>query len=117
MTSTFSRKNYAKAFRIVRAAFGLSQAELAAKMGLSPSQLSLIEAGRRQPSLRVVESLAEAVTIPSALVTLLASSREELGKQAGGTTTALAGMLLDLLVAASGKDGERFEDETSAVHQ
>ena len=58
------KRNYAKAFRIVRAAFGLRQSELAARVPITASQLSLIEAGKRQPSLRVVEGLAAAVALP-----------------------------------------------------
>jgi transcriptional regulator with XRE-family HTH domain len=94
-------QNYAKAFRIVRAAFGLRQAELAERVKISASQLSLIEAGRRQPSLRVVDALARAVGVPAALITLLASTPEEV--ELGGddkTVSDLARALLRLLVAA-----------------
>lgn len=116
MTSTFMKKDYAKAFRIIRAAYGLSQAELAQRMQLSASQLSLIEAGRRQPSLRVVDSLASAMSVPSALVTLLASSPEDLEGQGRGATDALSSMLLNLLVSASGKSGDAL-DETDSVSE
>jgi XRE family transcriptional regulator, fatty acid utilization regulator len=68
--------DYAKAFRIIRAAFGLKQSELAARMPITASQLSLIEAGKRQPSLRVVNGLANAVGVPAALISLLASTAD-----------------------------------------
>jgi transcriptional regulator with XRE-family HTH domain len=93
-------QDYAKAFRIIRAAFGLQQSELAARMGVSASQLSLIEAGKRQPSLRIVNALAKAVGVPSALISLLASTSDEVASTASEEITDLARALLRLLVAA-----------------
>jgi transcriptional regulator with XRE-family HTH domain len=93
-------RDYAKAFRIIRAAFGLKQAELAARMPITASQLSLIEAGKRVPSLRVVEGLAAAVGVPTALVSLLASSAEDVESKANADTAHLAQALLRLLVSA-----------------
>lgn len=93
-------QNYAKAFRIIRAAFGLRQAELAARMPITASQLSLIEAGKRQPSLRVVEALAKAVGVPTALITLLASPAEVASRPTEDISD-LARALLRLLVSAN----------------
>lgn len=97
------QQDYAKAFRIIRAAFGLRQAELAARMPITASQLSLIESGKRQPSVRVVNALAAAVGIPTALVSLLASSVDEVESKGDADIGDLARTLLRLLVAA--KDG------------
>ncbi len=93
-------QDYAKAFRIVRAAFGLTQAELAERMPISASQLSLIEAGKRQPSLRVVDALAKALGVPAALITLLASAPDEVQSKADEDISDLARALLRLLVSA-----------------
>ena len=93
-------KNYGKAFRIIRAAFGLRQAELAGRMPVTASQLSLIEAGKRQPSLKVVDALAAAVGIPSALVSLLASDAKDLQPEDSDIGD-LARALLKVLVAAT----------------
>jgi transcriptional regulator with XRE-family HTH domain len=95
------QQNYAKAFRIIRAAFGLRQSELADRMPISASQLSLIEAGKRQPSLKVVSALAEAVGVPAALVALLASSAREVEERFADDTSDLARALLKLLVSAN----------------
>ena len=92
--------DYAKAFRIVRAAFGLRQADLAGRMPITASQLSLIEAGKRQPSLRVVDALAKAVGVPAALVTLLASPASEVESQPDSDISDLARALLRVLVSA-----------------
>src|SRR5688572_12944087 len=93
-------QNYAKAFRIIRAAFGLRQSELADRMPISASQLSLIEAGKRQPSLRVVNALARAVGVPAALVTLLASTAQEVEDRPADDISDLSRALLKLLVSA-----------------
>lgn len=93
--------NYGKAFRIIRAAFGLRQADLADRLPVTASQLSLIEAGKRQPSLRVIEALARAVGVPAALITLLASAPSDLESQADADVSDLARALLRLLVSAT----------------
>src|SRR4051794_37330600 len=93
-------QNYAKAFRIIRAAFGLRQSELADRMPISASQLSLIEAGKRQPSVKVVNALAKAVGVPAALITLLASTAEDVEGQPQEDIADLARALLRLLVSA-----------------
>jgi transcriptional regulator with XRE-family HTH domain len=102
-------KNYAKAFRVIRAAFGLKQAELAERMPISASQLSLIEAGKRQPSLKVLDSFARAVGVPSALLSLLASTPNDVNSAGDETVSDLAKSLLRLLIAAEG-DQQRSLD-------
>lgn len=94
--------DYAKAFRIVRAAFGLRQAELATRLSITPSQLSLIEAGKRRPSLRVVGGMAKVLGIPTALITLLASTQNEMESGNDQDISDLARTLLRVLVSARG---------------
>lgn len=100
--------DYAKAFRIVRAAFNLRQADLAPRLDVTPSQLSLIESGKRQPSLRVVNALARAVGMPSALITLLASSADEVTSTPANDVSDLAKALLRLLVSAKTDPQQNF---------
>lgn len=90
--------DFAKAFRVIRAAFGLQQAELAERIGISASQLSLIENGKRQPSLRVISNLGTATGVPTSLITLLASDPDEVATQ---DISDLSKALLRLLVSAS----------------
>jgi len=94
------QQNYARAFRVIRAAFGLTQSELAKRMPVTASQLSLIESGKRTPSLRVVDGLAAAVGIPSALISLLASSADEVENRRDADISDLARALLRVLVSA-----------------
>jgi transcriptional regulator with XRE-family HTH domain len=96
------KSDYAKAFRIIRAAFGLKQSELAERMPVTSSQLSLIEAGKRQPSINVIDGLAKAVGVPAVLISLLASQAEEIEKKDDADISDLARALLRLLVHAKG---------------
>ena len=91
--------NFAKSFRVIRAAYGLQQAELAMRIGISASQLSLIEKGKRQPSLRVISKLGTVTGVPTSLITLLASNPAEMENQ---DISGLSRALLLLLVNASG---------------
>jgi len=70
--------DYGKAIRIGRAIAGLQQKELAELAGVDPSHISLIEFGKRKPSLDTVEKLAKALQIPDHLLTLLAAEPEDL---------------------------------------
>ena len=89
----------AKAFRVIRAAFGLQQAQLAPRIGISASQLSLIEKGKRQPSLKVIDNLGDATGVPTSLIMLLASDPDRINND---DIASLATVLLRLLVNASG---------------
>ena len=90
--------DYARAFRIIRAAFGLKQSELAARMSISVSQLSLIEAGKRTATPKVIAALAKATKVPVELVEVLAASRDEVGSKSNREIAETAQVLLKLLV-------------------
>lgn len=49
--------------RRLRVASGLTQEQLASEAGISTSHLAHVEAGRREPSLRVLRRLAEALHV------------------------------------------------------
>lgn len=99
--------NYGKAIRVCRAAFGLRQAELAAHLSIGPSQLSLIESGRRKPSVRTIEEICRALQVPQPLLLLLASSPEDLEHQTDDTLALLGQSLLTLLVSATEEDARQ----------
>lgn len=98
--------SYAKAFRVIRAAFGLSQAELARLLTIGASQVSLIESEKRQPSLRTIGELSRALQIPRSLIDLLASTPDELETQDEASLDALARNLLRLLIQARSEGGQ-----------
>ena len=92
------KPHYARAFRIIRAAFGLKQSELAARMSISVSQLSLIEAGKRNATKAVIGALAKATKLPVRLVQLLAASSAEVSQKPSREISDAALVLLKLLV-------------------
>jgi transcriptional regulator with XRE-family HTH domain len=100
--------DYSKAFRIIRAAFGLSQAELSGLLDIGPSQVSLIESGKRQPSHKVIRELADKLEIPVSLISLLASEPRDLEVEERRPLEVLGMSLLKLLVSAS---GEKFQSK------
>lgn len=70
--------DYGKALRIARAIAGLQQKELAEIAELDPSHISLMEKGKRKPSVGTVQRLAKALQIPEHLMVLLAAEPQDL---------------------------------------
>ena len=70
--------DYGRALKVARAISGLQQKELAEKSGLDASYLSLLEMGKRKPSLSAITKLTRALGIPQHLFTLLASEPDDL---------------------------------------
>ncbi|HRB15461.1 MAG TPA: helix-turn-helix transcriptional regulator [Nitrospira sp.] len=54
--------------KILRAAIGLRQKDLADKVGIQPHYLSLVEAGKREPSLAVLRKIANELDVPVSLL-------------------------------------------------
>lgn len=93
--------NYGRAIRIARTAHGLTQQELADRLSVGPSHLSLIEADKRQPSLGVLTEIAGALEVPLHLLTLLASDPSEFDDpKNAGQVVEVAKRLLHLLASA-----------------
>src|SRR5450759_88483 len=65
--------NYSKAIRTARALADISQRELAGRILIDASLVSMLESGKRKPSLDTLEKIACALGIPFHLFTLLAS--------------------------------------------
>ena len=91
---------YGRAIRVVRSAHDLSQRQLAGRIGVSPSHLSLIESGKRDPSLKVLEEIADSLAVPMHLLTLLASDVGDVDDpKHAEQVAAVAKALLRVLVA------------------
>jgi len=56
---------FGQRLRHVRRARGLTLAELGQRVGRAPSALSLLENGRREPKLSLIDSLAAALSVPA----------------------------------------------------
>ena len=93
--------NYGRAIRIVRTAHGLSKAELAGQLTIGASHLSLIERGKRTPSVDVLDEISTVLRIPPHLLTLLASEPGDLDDPKNAEQVAeMARSLVRVLVAA-----------------
>ncbi|MEJ2367032.1 MAG: helix-turn-helix transcriptional regulator [Acidobacteriota bacterium] len=55
--------NYGERIRVVRESLGLSQAEVARRLGWSPPNFARIEKGRITPSLKSLEAIAQALDV------------------------------------------------------
>jgi transcriptional regulator with XRE-family HTH domain len=76
--STRPIMDYGKALRIARAMAGLQQKQLADLAGMNSSHVSLIEMGKRKPSVQALERLCKALGIPNHLFMLLGAEAREL---------------------------------------
>src|SRR5689334_9997405 len=91
--------DFGKALRTVRAARRLSQKDVAELTSLDPSYISLIEAGRRKPTLTMAEELARALDVPVYLFMLLGSEEQDLRGIAPAQASVLGRQILDLALA------------------
>jgi transcriptional regulator with XRE-family HTH domain len=70
--------DYGKALRIARAMAGLQQKQLADLAGMNSSHISLMEMGKRRPSVQALDKLCKALGIPKHLFMLLGAEANDL---------------------------------------
>ena len=70
--------NISKALKLCRTQRSLTKVKLSELSGLSPSYLSLLEQGKRDPNLSTVNSLCTALNIPASIFMFLASDSNDL---------------------------------------
>jgi XRE family transcriptional regulator of biofilm formation len=95
--------DYGKALKIARAISGTQQKELAQAAGLDASYVSLIEMGKRAPSLAAIKKLSDALGMPVHLLTLLASEPQDLDISDAGELHRVAESLANLLLGHKGR--------------
>lgn len=59
-----NHENIGHVLKILRTAAGLRQKELAVKAGIKANYLSMIESGKREPSLSLLRILAKVLNVP-----------------------------------------------------
>ena len=94
--------NYGKALRVGRALARLQQADVARLSGLNQSHISLVEQGKRRPSVRTIEKLSHALGIPTHLFTMLAAEPWDLDGVKPREFDAVADSLARLILADRG---------------
>jgi transcriptional regulator with XRE-family HTH domain len=70
--------NIGQAIKLCRVRRGLTQTELARRLGCHFSYISLLESGKRDPSLSSVERLAAALDVPLLILFFLAEDQNKL---------------------------------------
>ena len=86
-----------ESIRIVRTKAGLKQGDLADKAEVSQSLISLIENGRREPTVQLVARLCEAMEVPPQLVFLMACEPPEGEERYRAVFEKLSLLMLELL--------------------
>ena len=98
--------NYPKAIRVARSLADISQGELADRAEIDRSYLSLIESGKRQPSVETIEKIARALKIPFHLLSLLGSEETDVQKVSHEHIASLSLALTKLLLEVSNDEPE-----------
>lgn len=100
--------DYGKGIRIARAVAGIRQKQLAKLSGLDPSHISLIEKGKRQPSLEALEKLSKALNVPQDLLILLSVGPSDVNSRTADelhrVAESLANMLFTYAPSREGKN-------------
>jgi transcriptional regulator with XRE-family HTH domain len=104
--------NYSKAIRVARALADVPQRELARRVGIDASLVSMLESGKRKPSLGTLEKIAAALGIPFHLFTLLGSEPEDVRGADADVFHQLAMGLTKLLLG--GEEDEAGRRRTSS---
>ncbi len=95
--------NYGKGIKIARAIAGLQQKDLADKAGIDASHVSMIEMGKRQPSMIVLNKLCAALGMPPHLLALLSADRDDIAINDPEELTRAAASLAHLVLGNGGK--------------
>lgn len=92
--------NYGRAIRIARAARNVSQHELASRVHVNASYVSLLESGRRRPGPDLVRAIARTLGVPPRLFALMAAEDHEVRGIRQREAALLARSLLQTLTPA-----------------
>lgn len=97
--------DYSKAMRIARALADMSQRELATRIEVDASLISMLESGLRKPSLDTLQKVADALGLPFHLFALLGAEPKETKSLGRNDIQQLAESLANLLLR--GKEDDR----------
>jgi len=91
--------NLGRSIKLCRTSLGLSQGDLARKIAMSVSYISLVEQGKRDPAMSTVRDIASALGIPVSLLTFMAAESGELKGMPEDVREKLSGVAFKLLNA------------------
>ncbi|WML92521.1 helix-turn-helix transcriptional regulator (plasmid) [Thiothrix lacustris] len=91
--------NISHAIKLCRTARGMSQMDLAEKANISTSYVSLIEGGKRDISISMVENIATALDTTAEIILFMAADKEKLVNIDAKFADDLSMSILELLSA------------------
>jgi len=106
--------NYSKAIRVARSLADISQGALADKAEIDRSYLSLIESGKRKPTVETIEKIAIALQIPFHLLSLLGSEESDVKNASQEQIVSLSQALTKLLFEVPSEESVKGNDERSS---
>lgn len=86
-----------RALKTCRTAKNLSLIQLSELAGLSQSYLSMIESGKREPSLTLLEKVVKSLELPMPIFLFLAAEKDELSGLDQETIDRLSAAVLDVV--------------------
>lgn len=92
--------NLGIAIKFCRQQRDLTQPELAMRAEISPSYLSVLEQGKRDPSFSTLQKVARALNVPLSLLVFVATDPSEIQGLPPEISEKLAAATLNLLMAA-----------------
>jgi transcriptional regulator with XRE-family HTH domain len=107
--------NYSKAIRVARSLADLSQRQLADRAEIDRSYLSLIESGKRQPTIETIEKIAQALKMPFHLLSLLGSEADDVQNANPAQIESLSLALTKLLMQVNSDDSEDQTSKTTSA--
>jgi transcriptional regulator with XRE-family HTH domain len=90
------RQAVGKALKILRTARGIKQSDLANRIAVQKNYISMIENGRREPSLSFLQAAARALDVPIEMFFVFARDSTELPPQSAISFARLQQILLQL---------------------
>jgi transcriptional regulator with XRE-family HTH domain len=96
-----------KAVKLMRTASGLKQKEVASRIGVTSNYVSLVEGGKREPSVSFLRKLAEILRVPVGLFFLWDEAAVGVSKQDLGQLRSILGQLQGMYLFASRRKPRR----------
>jgi XRE family transcriptional regulator, regulator of sulfur utilization len=88
-----------KTIHILRLARGYSTTTLATRAEVSPSLVSLIESGKKEPSIAVLNQIAEALSVSVELLIIMAQPRDSKLKTTDAKSNKIAASIENIILS------------------
>ncbi|HTS16559.1 MAG TPA: helix-turn-helix transcriptional regulator [Verrucomicrobiae bacterium] len=103
-----------KALTLIRVFHNLKQKDLAESLGVSPSFLSEIESGKKQPTVDMLQKYADHFRIPVSSLVYFSEQMDKGGQRANNPIAAKALRMLEWLDTITRDEEDHSEEQVSA---